>query len=111
VPIAVGGGGNDYQYTNVGTDIDCWGTVLGGGIYRISLRISRSSVYSPKASLASKGEAGASYPSTYMHPVIGSFGTDLDLLLRDGQTTESTMSTDPVSGRVLRVDVTLHVVK
>jgi hypothetical protein len=31
--------------------------------------------------------------------------------MRDGETAESTVATDPVSGHVMRISVTLHVVK
>jgi len=44
-------------------------------------------------------------------PVVQSFKAELDLLLRDGQTIQSTLATDPVSGRVSKVDVTLNVLK
>jgi hypothetical protein len=33
------------------------------------------------------------------------------MVLRDGQTAQSTSATDPISGEVLKIDVTLNVVK
>ena len=44
-------------------------------------------------------------------PIIRQFRALFRLLLRDGQTVQGTMATDPVSGRVLKLDVTLNVVK
>jgi hypothetical protein len=35
----------------------------------------------------------------------------VDLLIRDGQTVEAMTATDPVSGHVWKVEVTLNVVK
>ncbi len=53
----------------------------------------------------------AIYCAGSAQPVIRTFRTSLKLLMRDGQTVQSTMATDPVSGRVLKVDITLSVVK
>jgi hypothetical protein len=43
--------------------------------------------------------------------VFSGFRSSVQLLMRDGQTVQSMMATDPVSGRVLKIDVTLNVVK
>ena len=49
--------------------------------------------------------------SAETQPVIQQFRSQLNLLIRDGQTLETTVSTDPISGRVTKVEVTLNVVK
>ena len=40
-------------------------------------------------------------------PAFRSFTSTFNVLLKDGQTAQHTAATDPVSGEVLRVDVTL----
>jgi len=44
-------------------------------------------------------------------PVQQDFRTQVNLLIRDGQTMQSTVATDPVTGHVMKVDVTLNVIK
>jgi hypothetical protein len=102
------------QYHNVGTDIDCLVTNR-EGLYQLHLELRRSSVYSPE--VVPGRTAGAANENTVdmyaarLNPVIREFSGAVDALLRDGQTVQTTMATDPVSGRVLRVDVTLNVIK
>lgn len=113
VPIATGafnaGSGalasNQFQYQDVGTNIDCWAVKLPDSTYQLNMGITRSSVYQP-----SSGKAlGATVASG--NPAILNFSVSNTLILRDGQTDESTVASDPVSGHLLRVSVTLHVVK
>jgi hypothetical protein len=44
-------------------------------------------------------------------PSVRKFQSTFNLLLKDGQTATHTAATDPVSGEVLRIDVTLTVLK
>ena len=44
-------------------------------------------------------------------PVLRTFSSDATLFLRDGQTAQLVVATDPLNGDVLKVDVTLTVVK
>ena len=44
-------------------------------------------------------------------PLFRRFETSLDPLLRDGETVQAIASTDPVTGEVVKIDVTLNVVK
>jgi hypothetical protein len=93
------------QYQNVGTDIDCRVKALPAGVYQLRLDLRRSSVYTatPDAKQADWK------PSDVIsgQPFFREFSGAVDLLLKDGQTGQTTMATDPVTGRVLRVDVTL----
>ncbi|HEX5483679.1 MAG TPA: hypothetical protein VFZ08_13735 [Terriglobia bacterium] len=101
-----------FQYQDVGTNIDCGGKTLGAGLFEIDLTVQRSFLYSAK--LANPGGApdtGTLSGTAPHQPIFSNFSTSLHLLMRDGQTLQSTMATDPVSGRVLKVDVTLHVIK
>ena len=43
--------------------------------------------------------------------ILRRFSVSLSLPVRDGQAVQNTVATDPVSGRVMKVDVTLSVVK
>lgn len=125
VPIITGGFGiptgpeaskmlsnTQFNYKNLGTDIDCRGKKLGGGLFEIALVVSRSSIYSSKAADSKETTGGITSPGIAPYtPIISSYSGSLYLVMRDGQTIESTMATDPVSGHVIKVDTTLHVMK
>ena len=44
-------------------------------------------------------------------PLVRQFRTNESLLLKDGQTSENTLSTDPLNGHTMRVSVTINVLK
>jgi hypothetical protein len=90
-------------FKDVSNNIDCRASTLADGRYNVRCVIEQSSVYqAPGAS----GDLTIS--ST---PVLRIFRADEAMILRDGQTTQYTSATDPVSGEVLKVDVTLNVMK
>ncbi|HWQ03170.1 MAG TPA: hypothetical protein VNL38_01705, partial [Candidatus Nitrosotenuis sp.] len=105
VPIPTGQ--NQIQYQNVGTDMDCRIRKLDDGRFLLSITIRRTSVYT--AEDASKEKTTASLKQD--HPVLRDFSTSFEVILRDGQTGQGTVATDPFSGRTLKTDVTLNVVK
>lgn len=85
------------QYFDVGTNIDCSAQSQDDGRYKLILSIERSSV-SQETSVTNA-------------PVIRTFRAEMNPILKDGQTFESVMATDPVNGHVYRVTVTLNVPK
>lgn len=121
-------GANNFNYSDVGTDIDCSAESVESGRYKISLVVRRTTLSStimvpflpspgqpvaglPPASVTRKPPVKAPSSATVPEPIFSSFATTLRLIMHDGQTIQSTMATDPVSGHVIKVDVTLHVVK
>lgn len=98
------------QYMDVGTDIDCGARAAGGGQFRLRLNLRRNSLYaSAPASKPMEGTPGIR--AAEANPILSESSQFVNLLMRDGQTVQSTMATDPFSGRVVKVDVTLTVVK
>ncbi len=112
VPVTVGtkDSPSAIQYLDVGTNIDCSAAAAEDSRFKLDLTVERSSLYSAgpeKKSLDwSPGD-----PALSLQPIIRTFRASLKLLMRDGQTVQNTVATDPVSGRVMKVDVTLSVVK
>jgi len=97
-----------YQYKNVGTSIDCRAEDRGAGLYVLNLSVENSSAYT------AEGRSPSSPPELAMsgdRPVFRSFNVGLTPVLRDGETIQAVASTDPVSGEVVKIDVTLNVVK
>ena len=106
VPVATSV--SQFQYIDVGSNLDGWAGRMDDGRFVLHLSLERSSTYSPG------GGGPASFGGKEIDaakPVVQTFKAELDLLLRDGQTIQSTLATDPVSGRVSKVDVTLNVLK
>ena len=100
---------SSYQYKNVGTNIDCLAREVGGGRYRLNVTVENSSALSLE-----KGP-GSNEPESELSkahvPLFRRFETSLDLVLHDGQTIQTVASTDPVTGEVVKIDVTMNVVK
>ena len=95
------------QYKSLGTSIDCTGFVEDRndpGRFRLQITVEDTSVYpadkTPPGTMASSGS-----------PVFRSFRLSNTAVLRDGQSTQFTTATDKYSGQVVKVDVTLTVLK
>lgn len=105
VPIpSAGEKGTSFTYRNVGTNIDCAAQIMVDGRFRLTFGIEQSSIFpdDPKKPLGPQ-LAGAI--------MLRSFTTNFVLALKDGQSAQNTTATDPVSGEVLKVDVTMNVIK
>jgi hypothetical protein len=107
VPVATNAEGTQFNYESVGTDVDCRASAEGDGRYRIEVKIDRSSLYSPDESAS----GGDQIHVNGTHPILRSFNSQFDLGLHDGETAEGISATDPFNGHVLKVSVTIHVVK
>jgi hypothetical protein len=59
---------------------------------------------------STEAQAGSS-GSQFKEPVIGQYKTQEYLIMRDGQTVESTIATDPLTGRTLKIELTLNAMK
>ena len=94
-----------YNYRSVGTNIDCSARTVEDAMFRLDLAVEDSSIF-----VAEKDNANAP-PRVVNTPSFRRFTSTFNVLLRDGQTVQHTSATDPVSGEVLRVDVTLNVLK
>jgi len=90
------------QYQDVGTNIDCAVWAMADGRFRVEVSIDDSSVYPDE-----KDTPGVVRGS----PSFRSFRASDAMLLKDGATGQFTTATDKVSGEVVKVDVTLTVVK
>jgi hypothetical protein len=97
------------SHRSVGTNIDCTAMTVGDGRYKVGITLSDTSIYfNPKD--ASGAEAASRVGAT-VFPSFRTFTSHFAVLLKDGQTTQYTSATDPASGEVMKIDVTLNVVK
>ncbi|HEV2616577.1 MAG TPA: hypothetical protein VGU63_08230 [Candidatus Acidoferrales bacterium] len=90
-----------FAYMDLGTNIDCQAWVQEDHAYDLQLSVNRSSAYS----------AGETLPSAGGRPVTRNFITDFNLKMHDGETAEGPSAADPFNGHVLKISVTLHVIK
>jgi hypothetical protein len=116
VPVATGGGAPNsfnFQYIDVGTNVDCSASQVPDGRFRLALMMERSWVEAESTS-----SDGKSMPSSiearvgeFREPVIRQFRSDSSVILREGQTLETNFATDPVSGKIIKLEVSLNLVK
>jgi len=107
VPIWTGGKDSAIQYQDVGSNVDCQARAIRDNRYLLDLRLERSSIYATKEE-HSLDQRSEEQPH---QPLVRQFRANLNLMVRDGETTQTTMATDPLNGHVVRVEVTLNVVK
>jgi hypothetical protein len=98
-----------YQYIDLGSNLDGWAGKEENGRFNLHLNLERSSAYSSGSGQKANVVTGSEVLNS--QPVIQQFKTEMDLIVRDGQTIQSTVATDPVSGRVTKVEVTVNVLK
>ena len=112
VPVYAGKDGG-MQYVDVGTNIDARGFAGEDGRFDLSLNLERSWVEGDVFVPVQKPAAATNDPAVgqFAQPVIRQFKTELVLTMKDGQTTQSTVATDPLSGKVLAINLTMNVVK
>ena len=96
IPVITGK--DQYTYLDVGTNIDCSALQQDDGRFKLSMTMERSSI-SPDSNPASNS------------PIVRQFRAEINPVLRDGQTMESIVATDPLGGHVYHVSVTLNVIK
>ena len=95
-----------YQYKDVGTNIDCQARDAGNGQYTLTVTVSDSSIH-----LDTSKADGNKTQIVRDVPAFRSFHASFAMLLRDGQTMQYASATDPISGEVMRIDVTLNLAK
>jgi hypothetical protein len=99
-----------FQYRTVGTNIDCAARDRGDGRYQLNIGIENSSAlaFQKGPSDAASGHPSDAIPGS---PLFRSFSTNLDPWMRDGQSLQTIAATDPVSSEVVKIEVTLNVIR
>jgi hypothetical protein len=98
VRIPVSTGKEQFTYIDIGTNVDCSATLQEDGRYKLQMTLDRSSIMSESSSGSS-------------NPVVRQFRAEINQVLKDGQTVESVVSTDPLNGHSYHASVTLNVMK
>lgn len=94
-------------YKSVGTNLRCEVNPVDAGRFRVSCAtVDYQSIFGEEGGRSPAGASGSTLP-----PVLREFSSGGVLLLRDAQTAQFSVATDPVSGDVMKTDMTLTVVK
>jgi hypothetical protein len=110
VPTWTGGKEAAVQYLDIGSNLDCFAQAAEDGKYILDLTLERSSIY-PSSSGKEEYPAASKTDDQPHTPLVRTFRANLVLMLHDGQTTQNTIATDPLNGHIVKVEVTLNVVK
>lgn len=97
IPVAIDK--DKITYMDIGTNIDCSAMLQDDGRYKLTMNVERSAI-SPDSNA-----------SAFTAPIVRQFRADINPVLKDGQTIESIVTTDPLTGHVYHVSVTLTVLK
>ena len=114
VPVVTGtaNGGAQFQYLDVGTNLDCRSVRNNDGKFLVQLSVERSWVEGDTPThMSNNAPQQSASADSFREPIIRNIRSDQYISLRDGQTVETTAATDPISGRTVRIEVTLNVVK
>src|SRR5262249_53807781 len=107
VPIYTGK--EEFQYLDVGTTINCQASRTKDNEFDLRLLLDRSWV---EGNVTTAVDPATSHTSgNFPEPIVRQFRSELSLTLRDDQTVESSFATDPLSGKVFKVEVSLNIVK
>lgn len=111
VPVPVRKGESlEFQYRNVGANIECEASPLPDGRFNLRFAVEQSSLYTAPGTAATT--PGPRLADQAENPPMFRTSTSMfNVVLRDGQPTQTVAGTDPITGEVVTFDVTLSVVK
>ena len=107
MPIEIDGKDQKTTYFDMGSNIDCGISTTDDDRYRVYLAFERSTLYPGGGAQDEKAQTSR----TNAQPLIRQFKTSENMILKDGQTLESVVSTDPLNGHTLRMSVAINVMK
>src|SRR5439155_3920934 len=93
-------------YLDIGSNIDCGIETENDSRFHVYLTFERSALYPNKSG---EGEKLVTNPGG--NPLVRTFRGSENLILKDGQTSENLVSTDPLNGHTVHVSVTINVQK
>lgn len=92
-----------FGYRDIGTSIDVVAAPQAGDLYRLTVTIDETSIYSADVAPPTAKTTGA--------PAFRNFKSTNSMVMREGQTIDYIMATDRLSGEVYRVSVKLTLVR
>jgi hypothetical protein len=99
----------EFQYRNVGANIECESAAVAGGRYSVRIAFEHSSLVGADERPTAAGRTAEAIAA--IAPVFRTSMSQFTTLLRDGERARVITGTDPLTGDVTAVDVTLAVLK
>jgi hypothetical protein len=96
----------EYQYRNVGTNIECESAAVAGGRFSVRIGFEQSSLVGDQTSATERTPVGIGDA-----PAFRTSMSQFTALLRDGERAQFVSGTDPATGQPTTVEVKLTVVK
>ncbi len=93
-------------FKDAGTDIRCRALPSEGGRFPMVLTVSQSGLY-----LGDGAKGAGERVRVGENPILKNFFSSFRFQIRDGETKQLATATDPVNGNVLKVDVTVDLMK
>lgn len=100
-----------FQYIDVGTNIDCRAADIGEGRFQLALNLERSWVQGEAENPVASAKESRPPEKDFHLPIIRQFRSESTLILSDRNKIETTFATDPTSGKVIRLEITMNVLK
>lgn len=107
IPVATNEKSGEETYIDVGTNIDYWVWPWTDNRYLMTGTVALSSLYGHESGDEPKASDSASGGSPLLHETRADFSVGL----HEGQPTEALSVTDPITGRVFKLEITLDVMK
>ena len=108
-------GQEGINYIDIGTNIDVSAETMKDGRYAVKITVDRSSLYVPyrdkDGAPQTKDWTAGDLPTNNLQPMLRQFRAIVDYVLRDGQPSEQSSTTDPLSGHVLKIDAVVTALK
>jgi hypothetical protein len=108
IPVNTGVAEQKTSYMDVGSNIDFGIRLDDEDRYHLYMVFERSALHSGAGESEDKSQ---NLRPAGQLPIVRQFKVSDTMILRDGQTSESVASTDPLNGHSLRISVTINVVK
>jgi hypothetical protein len=105
IPVEIDGKDQKATYMDVGSNIDFGIRTTTDDSYHLYMIFERSALYPS----TSDDKLPAHTPG--QPPLVRQFKASENIVLKDGQTSESVVSTDPLNGHSLHISVTINLVK
>lgn len=114
-PVRIPQGANNYRVIDLATNLDCRAVRYDDGHFLVQLSAERFWVEEETINagrMPSVSVQNSPSPEDQSkQAVVRNVRIDVYLLMRDGQTVETVAATDPITGRVFRIDATLNILK
>jgi hypothetical protein len=99
----------EFQYRNVGANIECESAAVAAGRYSVRIAFEHSSLIGADERPMAVGRSAEAVAA--IAPVFRTSMSQFTTLLRDGERAQVITGTDPLTGDVTAVDITLAVLK